>query len=74
MKNHRMNTALPLLIGAALTVGVAGSARAEWVDTGSHSFPRLCPQKIGGDREYAGHGPEVSATIELYTEADGQEL
>ena len=47
---------------------------AEWVFVGPRSFQRLCPQHIGGDREYKGHGPEVTIRSELYTQNAGREL
>jgi hypothetical protein len=37
------------------------ASHAEWVDLGTRSYLGLCPDKVGGDREYAGHGPEVEA-------------
>lgn len=31
----------------------------------SPSFSRLCPTHIGGDREFNGHGPDVTATVSI---------
>lgn len=52
----------------------AGSAHAEWVDLGTRTYSRLCPEWIGGDREYAGHGPEVTASAYLFTSNSGSDL
>jgi hypothetical protein len=55
----------PLLGAVVVLLLVVGTTYAEWVNLGPRSFERLCPQHIGGDREYAGHGPEVYALAEL---------
>ena len=53
---------------------VAETSYAEWVDLGTRTFARLCPEHIGGDREYAGHGPEVTARAQLFTQNSDSEL
>ncbi len=53
---------------------VAEASYAEWVDLGTRTFARLCPEHIGGDREYAGHGPEVNARAQLFTQNFDSEL
>ncbi|MEE9355840.1 MAG: hypothetical protein V3U75_09665 [Methylococcaceae bacterium] len=50
------------------------ASHAVWVTVGSPSFGRLCPEHVGGDREYAGHGPEVTISTELYTQNSGRDL
>lgn len=35
---------------------------------------RLCPNQIGGDREFDGHGPEVRCSATLKLENSGKEL
>jgi hypothetical protein len=58
----------------ALLLLVVGTSHAEWIDLGVRSFTRLCPNHIGGDREYKGHGPEVIASASLSTASDQTEL
>jgi hypothetical protein len=53
---------------------VTETSHAVWVNVGPRSFTRLCPNHIGGDREYAGHGPEVSASASLAVDSTGQAL
>jgi hypothetical protein len=44
---------------------VVETSHAEWVNLGTRTYSRLCPDMIGGDREYAGHGPDVEARASL---------
>jgi hypothetical protein len=55
------------LIGALALLLLVGTSQAAggWVNLGTRSFSRLCPQHIGGDREFNGHGPEVEVIAEL---------
>lgn len=53
---------------------VAETSHAEWVSLGTRTYARLCPEHINGDREYAGHGPEVTARAHLYTANSESEL
>jgi hypothetical protein len=53
---------------------VVETSHAEWVDLGTRTYSRLCPEWIGGDREYAGHGPEVTARAQLFTANSDTEL
>jgi hypothetical protein len=48
-----------------LSLLLVETSHAEWVDLGNREYQRLCPDKVGGDREYAGHGPEVRARAGL---------
>jgi hypothetical protein len=70
----KKNYILSFLAVCVLTTVASSPAYAEWKNLGSMSYTRLCPQHIGGDREYKGHGPEVDASIELYTSPDNREL
>jgi hypothetical protein len=51
----------PLVGALALLLLVVGTSHAEWHYAGEPSFYRLCPTKIGGDREYSSNGPSVDA-------------
>ena len=48
-----------------LSLLLVEASHAEWVELGTREYQRLCPDKVGGDREYAGHGPEVRARAGL---------
>jgi hypothetical protein len=55
-------------MGPALTLALLGTSSAAWADyenVGNKQYTQVCPQHIGGDREYDGHGPEVNTRIEL---------
>jgi hypothetical protein len=56
---------LPLLGALVCLLLAAGTSQAEWVYLAPQSITRLCPTHVSGDREYAGHGPEVMASAEL---------
>lgn len=65
---------LPLL-GALVGLFLAvGTSQAAWVTLDPYAFPRLCPEHLSGDREYAGHGPEVWARVWLCTGNNATEL
>ena len=55
------------LIGALALLLLVGTSQAAggWVHLGERSYNRLCPEHIGGDREYKGHGPEVDIHVWL---------
>jgi hypothetical protein len=53
---------LSLLGALACLLLAVGTGQAYWVNLGAPSFTRLCPTHFQGDREYAGHGPEVQAS------------
>jgi hypothetical protein len=53
---------LEALVGLLLVVG---TSHAYWADIPEKRFTQLCPTHDGGDREYAGHGPEVQAWVVL---------
>jgi hypothetical protein len=61
---------LPLLGALVCLLLVVGTSQAYWVTLGPYAFTRLCPEHITGDREYAGHGPEVFARAELHMSSD----
>ena len=61
----------PVLFLSLLLVETSHSA--EQVDLGNRAYQRLCPDKVGGDREYVGHGPEVEARAWLSV-VNGAEL
>jgi hypothetical protein len=46
-------------------MGQAGTSHAAYDTVSSASYNRLCPRHIGGDREYDGHGPEVTTALRL---------
>jgi hypothetical protein len=56
----------------ALLLLVAGASQAaeQKVELGTRSYSRLCPQHIGGDREYSGNGPEVEILADLRLDGD----
>jgi hypothetical protein len=61
------------LLGALLCLlVVVGTSQATWVNPGPQYILRLCPNHIGGDREYGGNGPSVFGGAHLYT--DGTSL
>jgi hypothetical protein len=65
---------LPLLgalVCLLLTVGT--SQAAYWYNLGYRSFTRLCPTHVAGDREFAGHGPDVYANAFVYTTGHSDE-
>lgn len=54
-----------------------------WCDTSAETTPfavtpssitRLCPTHIGGDREFKGHGPDVTVTAEIERRNGNQEI
>ncbi len=53
-----------LMATVALVAGFASTSNATSVPIRG-TFNRLCPQHIGGDREYGGHGPEVYVNVTL---------
>lgn len=59
----------------AMLLLVMGTSYAEWVNIGPRSFIRLCPEHIGGDGEYNGHGPWVSGvSASLFKESNDTDL
>jgi hypothetical protein len=56
----------PLMGALTLLLLVVGTSHADWNYAGTPSFYRLCPTKIGGDREYSSNGPSVYAYAYLY--------
>jgi hypothetical protein len=52
-------------LGMLALCGSATFARAAYTTVTSSVYGPYCPDHIGGDREYNGHGPEVNATITL---------
>lgn len=64
--NH-LNT-VQMGVRAALALAVLSSstsAFAAYQNVGDKQFLQVCPQHVGGDREYDGHGPEVNTRIDL---------
>jgi len=57
------------------TVNINQPRAVEQVETIQPFFTEpLCPTKIGGDREFDGNGPDVTASAVLFTIADQKEL
>ncbi len=56
-----------LLTASLLSISLlsAGSARADYDTVQASTYSQLCPKWVGGDREYNGHGPEVTTNITL---------
>jgi hypothetical protein len=52
------------IVGTGL-VGQVGVGHAAYDTVSAASYNRLCPRHIGGDREYNGHGPEVTTAVRL---------
>jgi hypothetical protein len=61
MKKHVI---LGMAMGCAV-VGFATASQAAYDTVYSRSFNQLCPTMVGGDREYNGHGPEVTTQVAL---------
>jgi hypothetical protein len=61
---------LPLLGALVCLLLVVGTSQAAWVNLPGIAFTRLCPSHYRGDREYAGHGPQVTVTADLSTSGE----
>jgi hypothetical protein len=53
-----------LSLGCAL-LAIGQSASAAYDTVSPKTYNRLCPTWIGGDREYDGHGPDVTTEVTL---------
>ena len=62
---------LPLLGALVCLLLVVGTSHAYWVSLSPRAFTRLCPTHSGGDREYAGHGPNVTVWAFLLNNGSG---
>jgi hypothetical protein len=57
------------MVGIAMTLallGTSSTAFADYENVGNKSYTQICPQHIGGDREYDGHGPGTTTNVELF--------
>jgi hypothetical protein len=55
----------PLVGALVLLLLAVGTSHADWINLGEWSRMQLCPQHVGGDREYSGNGPAVYAAARL---------
>jgi hypothetical protein len=55
----------PLLGALVWLLLVVGTSQAAWVSLPGIAFERRCPLHYRGDREFAGHGPQVTASADL---------
>jgi hypothetical protein len=62
-------------MGAVVLLLLVGASYAQTrVHVGPREFTRLCPNHVGGDRDYSGNGPEVEAYARLVTTNADTEL